>query len=97
MKDLDKNNLLAKLRLHFGETLYRGFIEDKVFIDEITDKHILVDVTNIRIIANEYGQKFKNAFDETIKELAGESPQGRSNLYPKVFNKRTGSRTQIFA
>ncbi len=75
VKDLDKNNLynnlLAKLRLHFGETLYRGFIEDKVFIDEITDKYILFDVTNIRILAKEYGQKFKNAFDETIKELAG--------------------------
>lgn len=80
VKDLDKNNLynnlLAKLRLLFGETLYRGFIEDKVFIDEITDKYILFDVTNIRIIANEYGQKFKNAFDETIKELAGKYPPG---------------------
>ena len=75
VKDLDKNNLyntlLAKLRAHFGETLYRGFIEDKVFIDEITDKYILFDVTNIRILAKEYGQKFKNAFDETIKELVG--------------------------
>ena len=75
VKDLDKNNLynnlLAKLRLHCGETLYRGFIEDKVFMDEITDKYILFDVTNIRILAKEYGQKFKNAFDETIKELAG--------------------------
>lgn len=75
VKDLDKNNLynnlLAKLRLHFGETLYRSFIEDKVFIDEITDTYILFDVTNIRILAKEYGQKFKNAFDETIKELAG--------------------------
>ena len=75
VNDLDKNNLynnlLAKLRLRFGETLYRGFIEDKVFIDEITDKYVLFDVTNIRILAKEYGQKFKNAFDETIKELAG--------------------------
>lgn len=71
VNDLDKNNLLAKLRLHFGETLYRAFIEDKVFIDEITDKYILFDVTNIRILAKEYGQKFKDAFDETIKELTG--------------------------
>ena len=73
MKDVDKNNLynhlLAKLRLHFGETLYKGFIEDKVYIDEITDAYILFDVTNIRILAKEYGKKFKEAFDETIKEL----------------------------
>ena len=73
MKDVDKNNLynhlLAKLRLHFGETLYKGFIEDKVYIDEITDTYILFDVTNIRILAKEYGKKFKEAFDETIKEL----------------------------
>ena len=84
VKDLDKNNLynnlLAKLRSRFGETLYRGFIEDKVFIDEITDTYILFDVTNIRSLAKEYGQKFKNAFDETIKELVGKYPQGRSNL-----------------
>lgn len=73
VKDVDKNNLynhlLAKLRLHFGETLYKGFIEDKVYIDEITDTYILFDVTNIRILAKEYGKKFKEAFDETIKEL----------------------------
>ena len=73
MKDVDKNdlynNLLAKLRLHFGDTLYKGFIEDKVYIDEITDTYILFDVTNIRILAKEYGKKFKEAFDETIKEL----------------------------
>lgn len=73
VKYVDKNNLynhlLAKLRLHFGETLYKGFIEDKVYIDEITDTYILFDVTNIRILAKEYGKKFKEAFDETIKEL----------------------------
>ena len=73
VKDVDKNNLynhlLAKLRLHFGETLYKGFIEDKVYIDEITDTYILFDVTNIRILAKEYRKKFKEAFDETIKEL----------------------------
>lgn len=89
VKDLDKNNLynnlLAKLRLHFGETLYRGFIEDKVFIDEITDKYILFDVTNIRILAKEYGQKFKNAFDETIKELAGKQPPGGGQISSQRF------------
>ena len=73
VKDVDKNNLynhlLAKLRLHFGETLYKGFIEDKVYIDEITNTYILFDVTNIRILAKEYGKKFKEAFDEIIKEL----------------------------
>ena len=73
VKDLDKNDLynsfLAKLRLYFGETLYKGFIEDKVYIDEITDTYILFDVTNIRILAKEYGQKFKEAINSTLKEL----------------------------
>ncbi len=73
VKDLDKNDLynslLAKLRLYFGETLYKGFIEDKVYIDEITDTYILFDVTNIRILAKEYGQKFKEAISSTLKEL----------------------------
>lgn len=73
VKDLDKNDLynslLAKLRLYFGETLYKGFIEDKVYIDEITDTYILFDVTNIRILAKEYGQKFKEAINSTFKEL----------------------------
>ena len=73
LKDLDKSNLnnhlLAKLRLYFGETLYKGFIEDKINIDKITASYILFDVTNIKIIAKDYGKKFKEAFDETIKEL----------------------------
>ena len=73
VKNLDKNDLynslLAKLRLYFGETLYKGFIEDKVYIDEITDTYILFDVTNIRILAKEYGQKFKEAINSTLKEL----------------------------
>ena len=73
VKDLDKNDLynslLAKLRLYFGETLYKGFIEDKVYIDAITDTYILFDVTNIRILAKEYGQKFKEAISSTLKEL----------------------------
>lgn len=73
VRELDKqqlqDTLLAYLKAYYGDTLYRGFIEDKLEIEEITDKDILFDVGNVRIIGKTYGQKFKEAFDDTLKEL----------------------------
>lgn len=73
VKDLDKkdllNTLLANLKIHYGDILYKGFIEDKIVIDEITDKYILFDVGNVKLIGQTYAQKFKDAFDCTIKEM----------------------------
>lgn len=73
MRELDKqqlqDTLLAYLKTYYGDTLYRGFIEDKLEIEEITDKDILFDVGNVRLIGKTYGQKFREAFDDTLKEL----------------------------
>lgn len=73
VKDLDKtdllNTLLANLKIHYGDILYKGFIEDRIVIDEITDKDILFDVGNVKLIGQTYAQKFKDAFDRTLKEL----------------------------
>ena len=84
VKDLDKtnlyNNILANLRLHLGEILYKGFVEDKVYIDEITDSYILFDVTNIKILAKDNGKKFKDAIDLAISQLLSQEARGRSNL-----------------
>ena len=44
-------------------------IKEDTILTEITNTYILFDVTNIRILAKEYGKKFKEAFDEIIKEL----------------------------
>lgn len=73
VKDLDKtdllNTLLANLKIHYGDILYEGFIEDRIVIDAITDKDILFDVGSVKIIGQTYAQKFKDAFDCTLKEL----------------------------
>ena len=73
VKDLDKkdllNTLLANLKIHYGDILYKGFIEDKIVIDEITDRDILFDVGNVKLIGQAYAKKFKDAFDYTIKEM----------------------------
>ena len=73
VKDLDKNNLLthllAKLKLRFGETLFKAYIDELLYIDEITDTYILFDVSNVKVLGSQYGNKFKEAFDEIIKEL----------------------------
>lgn len=73
VKDLDKNNLLthllAKLKLRFGETLFKAYIDDLLYIDEITDTYILFDVSNVKVLGSQYGNKFKESFDEIIKEL----------------------------
>jgi len=84
VRDLDKtnfyNNILAKLRLYLGEILYKGFIENKLTIDEITETYILFGVTNIKVLAIDNGTKFKVAFDDVISELLSQKGQGRSNL-----------------
>ena len=73
VKDLDKNNLLthllAKLKLRFGETLFKAYIDELLYIDEITDTYILFDVSNVKVLGSQYGNKLKEAFDEIIKEL----------------------------
>ncbi len=73
VKDLDKNDiltyLLAKLKLRFGETLFKAYIDNFLFIDKITDTYILFDVSNVKVLGLQYGNKFKEALDETIKEL----------------------------
>ena len=62
-------HLLAKLKLRFGETLFKAYIDDLLYIDEITDTYILFDVLNVKVLGSQYGNKFKEAFDEIIKEL----------------------------
>ena len=73
VKDLDKKELhtylIAKLKLRFGETLFKAYIDDLLYIDEITDKYILFSASNVKVLGSQYGKKFKEAFDETIKEL----------------------------
>lgn len=73
VKDIDKdellNTFLASLKIYYGDILYKGFIEDKIEIDEITDKDILFDVGNVKLIGQTNSQKFKDAFDSTLKEL----------------------------
>lgn len=70
VKELDKdellNTLLANLKIHYGDILYRSFIEDKIEIDEITDKDILFDIGNLKLIGQTHSQKFKDAFDNTL-------------------------------
>ena len=76
VKDLDKDELfstlLANLKIHYGDILYRSFIEDKIEIDEITDKDILFDIGNVKLIGQTHSQKFKVAFDNTLNSLLEE-------------------------
>ncbi len=73
VKEIDKqelfNHLLANLKLAYGDVLYKGFIENKLDIDEITDTYILFDIGNVKIVGQTYGDKFKKAFDDTIEYL----------------------------
>ena len=73
VKEIDKqelfNHLLANLKLTYGDFLYKGFIENKLDIDEITDTYILFDIGNVKIVGQTYGDKFKKAFDDTIEYL----------------------------
>ncbi len=73
VKEIDKqelfNHLLANLKLAYGDVLYKGFIENKLDIDEITDTYILFDIGNVKIVGQTYGDKFKKAFDDTIEHL----------------------------
>ena len=73
VKEIDKqklfNHLLANLKLAYGDVLYKGFIENKLDIDEITDTYILFDIGNVKIVGQTYGEKFKKAFDDTIEYL----------------------------
>ena len=71
VKELDKdeffNSLLANLKIHYGEILYDGFIKDKLDIDEITNKEIIFDIGNVKLVGQTYAQRFKDAFDNTLK------------------------------
>lgn len=75
MKELDKdeffNSLLANLKIHYGEILYDGFIKDKLDIDEITSKEIIFDIGNVKLVGQTYAQRFKDAFDSTLKAFLG--------------------------
>jgi hypothetical protein len=75
VKELDKdeffNNLLANLKIHYGEILYDGFIKDKLDIDEITSKEIIFDIGNVKLVGQTYAQRFKDAFDNTLKAFLG--------------------------
>jgi hypothetical protein len=75
VKELDKdeffNNLLANLKIHYGEILYDGFIKDKLDIDEITSKEIIFDIGNVKLVGQTYAQRFKDAFDKTLKAFLG--------------------------
>lgn len=63
VKDLDKNDLLthflAKLKLRFGETLFKAYIDELLYIDEITDTYIIFDVSNVKVLGSQYGNKFR--------------------------------------
>ena len=75
VKELDKdeffNSLLANLKIYYGEILYDGFIKDKLDIDEITSKEIIFDIANVKLVGQTYAQRFKDAFDKTLKALLG--------------------------
>ena len=75
VKELDKNeflnNLLANLKIHYGEILYDGFIKDRLDIDEITNKEIIFDIGNVKLVGQTYAQRFKDAFDKTLKAFLG--------------------------
>ena len=54
-------------------TAYHNYIiEDKIEIDEITDKDILFDIGNVKLIGQTHSQKFKDAFDNTLNALLEE-------------------------
>ena len=75
LKTYDKNeflnNLLANLKIYYGEILYDGFIKDKLDIDEITSKEIIFDIGNVKLVGQTYAQRFKDAFDNTLKTFLG--------------------------
>lgn len=75
VKELDKdeffNSLLANLKIYYGEILYDGFIKDKLDIDEITSKEIIFDIGNVKLVGQTYAQRFKDAFDKTLKAFLG--------------------------
>lgn len=75
VKELDKdeffNSLLANLKIYYGEILYDGFIKDKPDIDEITSKEIIFDIGNVKLVGQTYAQRFKDAFDKTLKAFLG--------------------------
>lgn len=75
VKELDKDELLktllANLKIHYGEILYDGFIKDKLDIDEITNKEIIFDIGNVKLVGQTYAQRFKDAFDKTLKAFLG--------------------------
>ena len=75
VKELDKdeffNNLLANLKIHYGEIIYDGFIKDRLDIDEITSKEIIFDIGNVKLVGQTYAQRFKDAFDNTLKAFLG--------------------------
>ena len=54
-----------------GEILYDGFIKDKLDIDEITNKEIIFDIGNVKVVGQTYAQRFKDAFDNTLKAFLG--------------------------
>ena len=75
VRNIDKeeflNILLANLKITCGDIIYKGFIEDKLYIEEITDIYIIFGVTNVQMVGQTYGNKFKKAFDDTIEYLLG--------------------------
>jgi hypothetical protein len=57
--------------MYYGEILYDGFIKDRLDIDEITSKEIIFDIGNVKLVGQTYAQRFKEAFDNTLKAFLG--------------------------
>ena len=56
-KDEFFNSLLANLKIYYGEILYDGFIKDKLDIDEITSKEIILDIGNVKLVEHNFASR----------------------------------------
>lgn len=57
------------LALLTSEIFFQAFIKDKLTIDEIGDNYFIFSASNVKAIASINGEKFRSAFDKTVKQV----------------------------
>mgnify|MGYP001040041788 CR=1 FL=1 len=72
-KDLLTNLFYENVSNIVSQTIFQGFIKDKVFVEEIKDGYVLLSVTNVKYVGKEYGEKVKFALEKSLKSLIEES------------------------
>ncbi len=68
-KDLLTNLFYENISNIISPTIFQGFIEDKVFVEEVKDGYVLMSVTNIKYVGKEYGERVKFAVEKSLKSL----------------------------